>query len=68
MSGHSEISLALGALQSEVAGAREDIRDLKATVEPRIRSLETTRSRIQGWGSAVAAGVTIFGMWIGLRP
>lgn len=64
MSGHSEISLALGALQAEVAGAREDIKEIKA-MEPRIRSLELSRSRFLGYGGGVAGLLSVIGIYLG---
>lgn len=65
MSGHSEISLALGALQAEVAGAREDIREIKLDVGPRLRSLEQSRSRFLGYGGGVAGILSVIGIYLG---
>ncbi len=62
----NELALALGALQSEVAGAREDIKEIK-DYEPRIRSLEISRGRILGTGSALVAGAATVAGYFGFK-
>ena len=64
---NGELAMALGELQAEVAGAREDIKEMKQDVGPRLRSLEQTRSRVQGWGSAGALVITVLGIFWGTK-
>jgi hypothetical protein len=64
---NGELARALGELQAEVAGAREDIKEMKVDLHPRVRSLETTRSRVQGYGGALAGMITVVGIWLGYR-
>ena len=64
---NGELALALGALQAEVAGAREDIKEIKEDLGPRVRSLEQTRSRQLGYGGAVAGMLSVLGIYIGTK-
>lgn len=64
---NGELARALGELQAEVAGAREDIKEMKVDIHPRIRSLEQTRSRVHGYGGAFAGILAVVGAWIGYK-